>query len=95
MLAQRVQDPLSLNFLRTPVDTDSDRGVSSLLSQLNRKKQEWWEEAVNSTQRVIALYLYCVSFSRSLRHSSTLLVNQFSIHYFCRNRKTSDTGSWL
>jgi len=33
---------------RAPVGTDSDRAASSLLSRLGQKKQERWEEAVNS-----------------------------------------------
>ena len=36
------------SFTRAPVGTDSDGAASSLLSQLVLKKQEWWEEAVNS-----------------------------------------------
>jgi len=36
------------SFIRAPVRTDSDRAASSLLSQLGQKKQERWEEAVNS-----------------------------------------------
>jgi len=35
-------------FTRAPLETDSDRAASSLLSRLEQKKQEWWEEAVNS-----------------------------------------------
>ena len=35
------------SFTRAPVGTDSDRIASSLLSWLEQKKQEWWEEAVN------------------------------------------------
>jgi len=35
------------SFIRAPVGTDSDRAASSLLS-LQQKKQERWEEAVNS-----------------------------------------------
>jgi len=35
-------------FTRAPVGTDSDRTVSALLSRLQQKKQERWEEAVNS-----------------------------------------------
>jgi len=46
MLGQRVRDPRS--FTRAPVGTDSDRTASSLLSPLGQKKQEQWEEAVNS-----------------------------------------------
>ena len=34
--------------MRAPVGTDSDRADSSLLSRLEQKKQERWEEAVNS-----------------------------------------------
>jgi len=34
--------------MRAPVGTDSDRADSSLLSPLQQKKQERWEEAVNS-----------------------------------------------
>jgi len=45
MLGQRVRDPLSL-FIQAPVGTDSDRAASSLLSRLEQKKQERWEEAV-------------------------------------------------
>jgi len=47
MLGQRVRDPLSLLYL-APVATASDRAASSLLSRLQQKKQERWEEAVNS-----------------------------------------------
>jgi len=49
MLGQRVRDPLSL-LHRAPVGTDSDRTASSLLSRLEQKKQERWEEAVNSIE---------------------------------------------
>ena len=34
--------------IRAPVGTASDRAASSLLSRLQQKKQERWEEAVNS-----------------------------------------------
>ena len=47
MLGQRVQDPLLLLRL-IPVGTDCDTPALSLLSQLGQKKQERWEEAVNS-----------------------------------------------
>jgi len=47
MLGQRVRYPLSL-LHRGPVETDSDRAASSLLFRLEQKKQERWEEAVNS-----------------------------------------------
>ena len=50
MLGQRVRDPLSL-LHPTPVGTDSDRAVSSLVSRFGQKKQERWEEAVNSIDR--------------------------------------------
>jgi len=36
------------SFIRAPVGTASDRVASSLLSRLQQKKQERWEEAVNS-----------------------------------------------
>jgi len=36
------------SFIRAPVGTDSDRAASSLLSRLQQKKQEQWEETVNS-----------------------------------------------
>jgi len=36
------------SFIIAPVGTDSDRAASSLLSWLDQKKQERWEEAVNS-----------------------------------------------
>ena len=36
------------SFIRAPVGTASDRATSSLLSRLQQKKQERWEEAVNS-----------------------------------------------
>ena len=36
------------SFLWAPVETDSDKTDSSKLSWLGQKKQEWWEEAVNS-----------------------------------------------
>ena len=52
MLGQRVRDnqceTLYRSFTRAPVGTDSDRTASSLLSRLGKKKQERWEEAVNS-----------------------------------------------
>jgi len=35
-------------FIRAPVGTDSDRAASPLLCQLQQKKQERWEAAVNS-----------------------------------------------
>ena len=41
-------ETLYLSFIRTPVGTDSDRAASSLLSRLEQKKHERWEEAVNS-----------------------------------------------
>ena len=41
-------EPLYRSFTRAPVGTDSDRAASSLLSRLGDKKQERWEEAVNS-----------------------------------------------
>ena len=47
MLGQRVRDPLSL-LHPSPEVTTSDRAASSLLSRLQQKKQERWEEAVNS-----------------------------------------------
>jgi len=47
MLWQRVWDPPSL-LHRSLEGTDSDRAASSLLSRLEQKKQERWEEAVNS-----------------------------------------------
>jgi len=36
------------SFMQAPVGTDADRSASSLLSRLGQKKQERWEEAVNS-----------------------------------------------
>ena len=41
-------ETLYRSFLQTQVGTDSDRAASSLLSRLDDKKQERWEEAVNS-----------------------------------------------
>jgi len=41
-------ETLYRSFLRAPVETDFDRATSSLLSRLDDKKQELWEEAVNS-----------------------------------------------
>jgi len=36
------------SFIRALVETDSDRAASSLLSRLQQKKQERWEEFVNT-----------------------------------------------
>jgi len=36
------------SFIQARVRTDADRAASSLLSRLEQKKQERWEEAVNS-----------------------------------------------
>jgi len=47
MLGQRMQDPLSLLYL-SPSGAASDRAASSILSRLQQKKHERWEEAVNS-----------------------------------------------
>ena len=47
MLGQRVRGTLPL-LHPSPVGTASDRAASSRLSRLQQKKQEWWEEAVNS-----------------------------------------------
>ena len=44
------------------------------------------------TQRAIALYLFCVSPSRSLRDSPTLVSNQTSTHHSHRSRQIFDTG---
>jgi len=41
-------ETLYRSFIRAPVGTDSDRAASSLLFRLQQKKQEQWEEAVNS-----------------------------------------------
>jgi len=41
-------ETLYRSFIRAPVGIASDRAASSLLSQLQQKKQERWEEAVNS-----------------------------------------------
>ena len=41
-------ETLYRSFTRAPVGTDSDRTASVLLSRLQQKKQERWEEAVNS-----------------------------------------------
>jgi len=41
-------ETLYRSFIPAPVGTDSDRAASSLLSRLGQKKQERWEEAVNS-----------------------------------------------
>jgi len=41
-------ETLYRSFIRAPVGTASDRAASSLLSRLQQKKQERWEEAVNS-----------------------------------------------
>ena len=41
-------ETLYRSFIWAPVGTDSDRAVSSLLSRLGQKKQERWEEAINS-----------------------------------------------
>ena len=41
-------ETLCRSFTWAPVGTDSDSAASSLLSQLQQKKQERWEEAVNS-----------------------------------------------
>jgi len=37
------------SFIRAPVGADSERASSLLLSRLEQKKQERWEESVNST----------------------------------------------
>ena len=50
------RETLYRSFTRSPVRTDSDRAASSLLSRLQQKKQERWEEAFNS-----------IDFSRSSR----------------------------
>jgi len=47
MLGQRVRDPLPLLY-PSPVGTASDRAASSLLTRLQQKSQERWEETVNS-----------------------------------------------
>ena len=39
---------LHRSLIRAPVGTNSDRDASSLLSRIGQKKQEQWEEAVNS-----------------------------------------------
>ena len=44
----KVCETLYLSFTWVPEGTDSDRTPSSLLSRLGQKKQERWEEAVNS-----------------------------------------------
>jgi len=41
-------ETLYRSFTRAPVGTDSDRAASSLLSRLGQKKQERWQEVVNS-----------------------------------------------
>jgi len=41
-------ETLYRSFVRAPVGTDSGRAASSLLSRLDDKKQERWEETVNS-----------------------------------------------
>jgi len=41
-------ETLYYSFSQAPVGTNSDRVASSLLSRLGQKKQERWEEAVNS-----------------------------------------------
>ena len=41
-------ETLYRSFIRAPVGTASDRATSSLLSRLQQKKHERWEEAVNS-----------------------------------------------
>jgi len=41
-------ETLIRSFTRAQVGTDSDKTASSLLSRLQQKKQERWEEAVNS-----------------------------------------------
>jgi len=41
-------EALNRSFIRAPVGTESDRAASSLLSRLGQKKQERWEETVNS-----------------------------------------------
>jgi len=43
-------ETLYRSFTRAPVGTDSDRAAPSLLSRLRQKKQERWEEAVNSME---------------------------------------------
>jgi len=41
-------ETLYRSFIRAPVGSDSDRASSFLLSRLEQKKQERWEEAANS-----------------------------------------------
>jgi len=41
-------ETLYRSFIRTPVGTNSDGAASSLLSRLQQKKQDRWEEASNS-----------------------------------------------
>ena len=41
-------ETLYRSFIRAPAGTDFDSAASSLLSRLGQKKQERWEEAVNS-----------------------------------------------
>ena len=41
-------ETLNRSFIRDPVGTDSDKAASSLISRLGQKKQDRWEEAVNS-----------------------------------------------
>ena len=60
-------ETLYRSFIRAPVGTDSDRAASSLPSRLEQKKQERWEEAVNS-----------IDFS----HSSRFTVSKYSAWRF-------------
>ena len=45
---EKKYETLYRSFIRAPVGTTSDRATSSLLCWLKQKKQERWEEAVNS-----------------------------------------------
>jgi len=106
--------PLWKAFILTGRLSNFGFEIFSLPACVNSKSQwsgeeHWWPQSRKSrlgTQRVIALYLFCVSPSRSSRDSSTLVSNQSSTHCSHRNRwvltqevdcrsgHLADTGHW-
>ena len=67
-------EALYCSFLRAPVGTASDRAASSLLSQLDDKKQERWEETVNSIDFSHSSRKAWSSHQQTLKKTSTPIV---------------------
>ena len=87
------------SFTRAPVGTASDKAVSSLLSRLQQKKQERWEEAVNyidfshSSRKAWKIIIKLTGRSGRSFHQSTVAANSIAMQLVKKGHTEPGTES--